>query len=103
MKRLKIVGEPYPTKNGCCSTFTNLLEAKDCIIVTIDTELAKKHSRIEIEGLLIHEGVHVYQKALEWMGEDDPGIEMEAYAIQSITMQLINAYEETVGWKDDRT
>lgn len=100
MKRLKIKDEPYPTTNGRCTTFFNLEgDVHDCIFVTIDSGIAKKFSRVQIEGVIIHEAVHVYQEALKSMGEEKPGIEMEAYSIQGIAMQLLNAYEEIIGYE----
>lgn len=43
-------------------------------------------------GLLIHEGTHVWQSALQNMEEKDPSPEFEAYAIQNICQELIDSF-----------
>lgn len=52
---------------------------------------------IERHGLLLHEAVHVWQHILEEAGEDKPGNEIEAYAIQQIYINLVSAYHDMVG------
>jgi len=47
---------------------------------------------IEVAGLLIHEAVHIWQRYCEWYGETNPGSEQEAYAIQSISQELMTEY-----------
>ncbi len=48
----------------------------------------------QIAGLLVHEGVHIWQAAREDMGESRPSSEFEAYAIQNIAQELIEMYLE---------
>lgn len=43
-------------------------------------------------GLLVHEAVHVWQAHCRDIGEDEPGDESEAYAVQSIAYQLMSEY-----------
>lgn len=45
-----------------------------------------------VYGLLVHEATHVFQYACTEMGETKPGEEIEAYAIQWISQQLMWAY-----------
>jgi len=52
----------------------------------------EKRSPVEVYGLLIHEAVHIWQTECEYMHEDTPGDEIEAYAIQSVSQNLIDAY-----------
>lgn len=44
---------------------------------------------IEVAGLLIHEAVHVWQEYCANIGENAPGVEQEAYAIQAISQELM--------------
>lgn len=48
----------------------------------------------QMQGLLIHEGVHVWQFACEVIREDKPGKEIEAYHIQFIAQHLLHWYGE---------
>jgi len=47
---------------------------------------------IETACLLVHEAVHVWQEYCEDIGEDSPGAEQEAYAIQAISQRLMTEY-----------
>jgi hypothetical protein len=52
---------------------------------------------MEVISTIVHEAVHVWQFICRVIGEDDPGIETEAYSIQHITEMLIDAYCKTQG------
>lgn len=51
-------------------------------------------SGIQIAAMLVHEAVHIWQKFKERIGEDQPSAEFEAYAIQSISQRLMEAYAD---------
>lgn len=51
----------------------------------------------ETVDTLIHESVHVFQRAMEYVGEDESGIESEAYFIASIATNLLKDYDDKYG------
>jgi hypothetical protein len=55
-----------------------------------------ERSPIEVAGLLVHEAVHVWQKYAENIGEDCPGAEQEAYAIQAISQELMAEFARRI-------
>lgn len=69
-------------------------KGKTICFVCIDKEKVKKEktSDVEIYGLLIHEAVHIWQEIKLNIGENNPSQEFEAYSIQCIAQQLIQAY-----------
>ena len=87
-----IKGEKYPDSDGRCSTFES--DEKVCAIVTINKRVDGKCSN-GIVGLIVHEAVHVWQFVRENIGESNPSSEFEAYAIQAISQELIEAYSES--------
>ena len=54
---------------------------------------------IEVAGLLVHEAVHCFQRTCLWAGEDTPSDEFEAYAVQNISMRLMDSYARQKGWR----
>lgn len=53
-------------------------------IITMEKQPRKKAVE-QIAGLLAHEATHVAQLLWEYIGEDRPGKEAEAYLVQSVT------------------
>lgn len=96
LKRLRVAN---PEQNhwvieGKDATVTELegsQKHEKCFLVGIKQD---EHTKpIEIVGLLVHEAVHIWQKIRQDMREDEPGTEVEAYAIQSLSIKLIDAYK----------
>lgn len=72
---------------------THFMKSKKGTSVTIICiRIKPEMGPLEIAGLLVHEAVHVFQRHCEFIGEDSPSLEYEAYAIQHISQQLMNAY-----------
>lgn len=46
---------------------------------------------------ILHESVHVWQAIMDYMGEDNPGVEAEAYTIEYIAKQLMLRYQLLTG------
>lgn len=46
---------------------------------------------------IIHESVHIWQMMMDYMQEDNPGKEMEAYTIEHIVKTLMLHYQKVTG------
>lgn len=94
MRRMKVRGEPYPTDAGRCTTFT--LKSKTRVLVTLCDNVEQCATRLEIAGLLCHEGVHVWQAVRDAMNDPgQPSVEFEAYSVQAIFQGLYQAWLDT--------
>ena len=78
------------TPGGCAYEFETK-KAGLCIIVTINDldDYTKEH----IYSVLVHEATHVWQYYRNFIGEQHPSPEFEAYSIQAISENLFYAYE----------
>jgi len=85
---------PYPTTSGR-ATFLNNKDGKRVVIVTVKDGLENNHNALEVACLLVHEAVHVWQELRITIGEDKPSEEFEAYSIQAISQELINAFQNS--------
>lgn len=72
--------------------FELLLTRKKIAVVCL--RATPTSTSIGIAALLVHEAVHIYQWVKELIGEDKPGAEGEAYAIQEISQNLMQAYAD---------
>lgn len=66
-------------------------------IVTVADGVEKTGLPQGIAAALAHEAAHVWQYIKAHIGEESPGAEQEAYAIQGITLELIEAFEKSRG------
>ena len=88
LRRHKIYDTSYvPTGALACCT---IYEEQGVAVVCLKEDIAATTE--EIYSLLIHEAVHLWQAHCRWLGEDKPGDETEAYAIQKIAGELIKEY-----------
>ena len=71
---------------ACCTIY----EEQGLAVVCLKEDLPL--STEDIYCLLVHEAVHLWQAHCRWLGEDKPGEETEAYAIQKIAGELIKEY-----------
>jgi hypothetical protein len=90
LRHLGVDDRPAFLSSPSADATTHFLESKRgalaCVVCLGDH---KGRGPIEVAGLLVHEAVHVWQKHAEWIGERHPGVEQEAYAIQSIAQELM--------------
>jgi hypothetical protein len=99
VKELKRLNVESPTSfliEGKPAT-THFFHLKDdkhtsCAIVCLGDMAGR--TPIDIAALLVHEAVHIWQQEVDMMGEEAPGWEIEAYAIQRISTNLMRAYAE---------
>lgn len=96
-KQHNIVAE-YPSiagKGGHTLLAENDVSRESVIIVTVAD--GAERDALEVILTIVHEAVHVWQFVCQTIGENAPGIEMEAYGIEEISRGLIEAYCKTQG------
>lgn len=94
--------KPYPPfLAGAQADATAHLISSSRGLVAIVTLRAttKRRDLIDVHALLVHEAVHVWQALRGDMGERDPSHEFEAYAVQSLSDELMRAYAAQRGRK----
>jgi hypothetical protein len=96
LKRLGLAPKDWPAwiKNDHSDATVHRFEHKatkrDCAIVCL--RMKPGLDGIQVAALLVHEAVHLWQEFHESIGEHSPSREFEAYSIQSIAQELMNAY-----------
>jgi hypothetical protein len=73
-------------------------DGRECTIVALGSG-HEKYSLLQVLALLTHEAVHIWQFYCESIGERYPGKEQEAYAVQTISQNLWDAYTDMTGRK----
>lgn len=63
-----------------------------CFIVAIRNWQDK--DQVEVAALLVHEATHVMQHTMRIIGEREPSSEFEAYMMQNIAGNLMQAFKE---------
>lgn len=103
VKTLKKLGMPHVNQPEFCSKragatthfFEGIDGSPDIVIVTMPEK--EGYTVPEVHSLLAHEAVHVWQHIKIQLGEKcsiDQGAEVEAYAIQNISYNLMIEYED---------
>lgn len=95
LKRLSIKAKYRPEyilegSHACTHFFENSAEHHTCAIICIQTN--KKYNLSEYVGLLTHECIHVWQEIRKNINEKKPSSEFEAYAVQFLTQEIIQAF-----------
>ena len=99
LKRLGVPPENWPCflgtgPNSGADASTHHFESgaghEAAIIVTIGN--TQSRTKAQINAMLTHEAVHIWQAIKEYMGEKYPSHEFEAYAIQQIAQNLLQAF-----------
>lgn len=92
-KRIKITPPPF-VRNEWSDATAHYFEAPHGLTVLVCLRGWMSRKPIEIAGLLVHEAVHVWQVYAERLGEQHPGAEQEAYAIQAIAQELMQSFAD---------
>lgn len=94
MKLMNVPPHQWPRwigENADATThFLDHPDGNKAAIVCIDKNTDR--GGISIASLLVHEAVHIWQEHRDAVGERDPSSESEAYAIQTISHRLMEAY-----------
>ena len=97
LRHLKVNSDEAWIKTPHADATAHLMSTQDgkhtciiCLRVKPDT------TPVEIAGLLVHEAVHVVQNYFIHIGEDYPGKEQEAYAIQCVSQELMAEYARRI-------
>jgi hypothetical protein len=93
----ELLGVKVPKLDGaeafCAPTTIDTPEGKRLLCVV---RLGKNAQKSERDAFLtiVHEAVHVAQYLFETMGEDKPGVEVEAYTVASVVQGLLEQFDE---------
>jgi hypothetical protein len=78
------------------ATAHHLFNGKGDAVCIVCIRVKSTSTAIEIAGLLVHEATHAWQHYCERIGERHPGREQEAYGIQAIAQELMQAYSDSL-------
>lgn len=76
----------WPSSGANCTVLVSPTGLLTCVVCIADW---RGRDPVEVAGLLVHEAVHVWQHYADDIGENNPGTEQEAYAIQAIAQELM--------------
>lgn len=92
MRRLGVFDEPYPDQDARCFRF----DTKPMRVIITLNERLDGQDPVAIVAMLVHEIAHAWQHMQEDMGQRErPGREIEAYALQQLTLYVLDAYRRT--------
>jgi hypothetical protein len=97
LKKLKIPMTEWPSfnKSEIADATTHFFFAPDkstCCIVCMKQPKAKTLS--QINALICHETIHIWQEIKTVIGEKNPSYEFEAYCVQGIFQNLAEAFHK---------
>lgn len=92
LKYLKVKHAAAYVNEGAWATAHNFTNHKGDVVTLVCISDFKDRSPVEVAGTLVHEAVHVWQNYCQDIGENEPGREQEAYAIQMIAQELMSEF-----------
>lgn len=93
LKHCKVRSRPDWVSANADATAHHLSNPRGEAVVIVCMRDWETRSGIEVAGLLVHEAVHIWQEYCEMIGEERPGREQEAYAVQSIAQELMAEFK----------
>lgn len=94
MKVLGAMDEPYPTKDARVTTFYETPRGR-VMVLTVGEHLDKDCDLLRLTALIAHEVQHLWQGIKDNMGERQASSECEAYSVQWLLTQVLEAFEAT--------
>lgn len=93
LRRLGIPREDWPPfmLNGASAT-VHFFEDDDLRVAIVTLQPGSDATPEQVNAILVHEAVHIWQKICEHFNESSPSPEFEAYSIQAISQSLMEAY-----------
>lgn len=92
---LELCPEFLPDNKGAVAhSFHNEQDPYHSYKIIVCIGISKSMQPIQIYSLLVHEAIHIWQAIRERMDESNPSSEFEAYSIQTISQNLMQAYDE---------
>lgn len=73
---------------------TNDKSGESIAIVVINAKQLKDDSTAQLYGIIAHECSHIVDHIMEDLGEDEPGTEFRAYALQCAMMTVVEQLGE---------
>lgn len=94
LKRLKINEPVRFIKNDHSDATVHFFETDNKVSAIVCLGKTKGKTSMQINALLLHEAVHIWQEIRLSIGEKSPSSEFEAYSIQAIAQNLMYAYDD---------
>lgn len=86
--------EAYPPGDAVVTTFYETKIGK-VRVITVHERMDTPRSLLRLAALIAHEVQHVWQGIKEDIGEHEAGKESEAYMVQWLLTQVLEAFEDT--------
>lgn len=97
LKRMKLPKSSYPVfiPDGAGARVHFFEKGDGSLSAIVCITRPKGITKEQLNALLVHEAVHVWQEIRACLGEKAPSSEFEAYSIQSISQSLMQAFWAT--------
>jgi hypothetical protein len=94
LKRLGVKGEVAFQKHTHSFATVHFFESNGKQVALVCMPLKDAITSVQYYACLVHEAVHIWQRHCELIGEVSPSSEMEAYAVQTISQELMLSFDK---------